>query len=590
MIENLELKNIPFVSDAPGEGQSRMEWIKNGERMCAASTATSSDGTLNRPTAQVQQNVVALVERDETTVEKINEVIASVNQLQENLGHAGSADLIQLVEADNIRIQEIERQESIINDRLDRIDTDLSDLHADIGVKPEEDKSTRTVHDEMYWQKMEMGSYPGFDINGLPDITNPGSGLKYRMSQLSLSISTHEQRISKLENDWQQSDVGTLTKSVEQIRFELGPTSMSQGINVYTRLNALDTAKTEAETAIEEIKHNIGFGGTSTLGERLTVVENEYSDLNVSVNDTNTGLLTRVTNVEKQIGNTAVQGSIISELDEIKNANTEIMTIVGQTSSDGMRGQMADINTKIGTANIPNSIYGQLSTQETQINSLNIELNGVKTTVGDANSGLVAATTLMAAQIYGDPTSIVQLTKDGLTKSVKRLDEASSTHIVKPSDTGTYDYVNGSWVKRSDILVAFKVLGSTVNITSTDVEYLITLNDVTTTVMSGASINQNQLIITDVGTVRLVAKIKLDQGDDADRHVITIRQTSADGTIVDDVLRGFIPVSAQEQWFDLDWIRSFNTNDSLSFFISTNDGTSIKEVVVKELSLMLLPL
>ncbi|WP_457833069.1 hypothetical protein, partial [Staphylococcus aureus] len=59
-MSTIDLTPLPYVNGLPDEGQSRVNWIKNGEELTGASTKNGVDGNLNRGPVQVQKNVEVL--------------------------------------------------------------------------------------------------------------------------------------------------------------------------------------------------------------------------------------------------------------------------------------------------------------------------------------------------------------------------------------------------------------------------------------------------------------------------------------------------------------------------------------------------
>ena len=47
-MSTIDLTPLPYVNGLPDEGQSRVNWIKNGEELTGASTKNGVDGNLNR--------------------------------------------------------------------------------------------------------------------------------------------------------------------------------------------------------------------------------------------------------------------------------------------------------------------------------------------------------------------------------------------------------------------------------------------------------------------------------------------------------------------------------------------------------------
>ena len=97
MINKLELANLPFVDGVPEADQKRIEWIRNGDCLTAATTKYGHDGALNAAALGVQTNVETLEKNDTTTKDKVNEIVDSVNQIKEALDISTDVSVIQQI-------------------------------------------------------------------------------------------------------------------------------------------------------------------------------------------------------------------------------------------------------------------------------------------------------------------------------------------------------------------------------------------------------------------------------------------------------------------------------------------------------------
>lgn len=587
MITELVLRNIPYVDGPPGDGQTRINWIKNGERICGASSDLSNDGTLNRPAVQVQTNAAILHQNDSTAASKLNEVIAVVNNINASLDQIGDNTIIELVNANNVRIQDLEHQNQMVDGRLGDLERDTTALHTTIGTRDPDDTSERTVMGELFFQKKEMGSYPGFNLDGMPDIGNAGSGMKYRISQLSLALANYDQRISKIESDWQQSDVGALTARMDQMRIELGPQNSATGLNVYLRLNTLEQSSETHGADIEALKTKIGFDMKDSINDRVGTNETKVRDLDFKVNDQRTGLIQQVQTLTQVVGNPGLNGSLVAEMTDVKNEQTRIMGIVGENDSQGIRAQMASINTQIGTDGEADSIRGRLSSLSQESQSLNIELSNLQGIVGNSSTGMVAATAQVAKDIYGDATSSDMLVKEGLKKSVARLAAKDDNFIEKAHDSGSYFIRNNTLTKMTDMYADLTEKNKTVNVEAEGTLYPIPFDAAIAPVVYGVTHNQT-VTFERGGIVKVEAQVYARVTNQDFTHNVTMKHASADAEFLTYDMK-ITGATTTHDTYTLTALIPVNANDTLTFNVQAANAQSLGNFTAEELHIIITP-
>lgn len=587
MITDLTLKNIPYTASTPGENQTQIDWIKNGERVCGASTALSSDGTINRPTVQVQANAVTLQQNDAAVQEKVNEIIGVVNNINDSLDQIGDNTVLEMIHADNIRIQELERQDGLFETRVTSLEHDVSTIKTEIGSRESEDTGTRTIMGELYFQKKEMGSYPGFNIDGMPDIGNPGSGMKYRISQLSLALANYDQRISRLENEWTTSDVGELTAQIDQLRIELGPRNTSTGLNVYLRLNTLEQASAQYESDITAIKSKIAFNDPRSMNDRVSLTESICQDLKVRVTDPSDGLVHKVSMLESVVGDALTQGTLVAEMTDVKNEQTRIMGIVGETDSQGIRAQMASINTTIGTDEEPESIRGRLSIVEADTHSLNIDVSNIKAIVGDSSSGLVAASAQLGKDVYGDASAVEQLDKDGLKLAVSKLIAKDDTFITKAVQDGAYYVRNNVLVQMTDIYADVIKGTQVIDVAAEDTPYQIPLTGAETGVSNGIQC-QDTITFNQRGTIKVDVQVYARVENPSFTQNVTVRHTTSNSDIKTYSTK-ITGTTSTHNCYTMTVLMIVGVGDQLSLEVQAANGTSLGNFNADEVHVVITP-
>lgn len=587
MITDLTLKNIPYTAGTPGENQTQIDWIKNGERVCGASTALSSDGTINRPTVQVQANAVALQQNDAAVQEKVNEIIGVVNNINDSLSQIGDNTVLEMIHADNLRIQELERQDGLFETRVSGLEHDVTSIKTAVGTRVPEDTSTRTVMGELFFQKQEMGAYPGFNIDGMPDIGNPGSGMKYRISQLSLAMANYDQRISRLENEWTTSDVGELTAQIDQLRIELGPRNTSTGLNVYLRLNTLEQASSQYDSDIESIKTKIAFSDSQSISERVSANESICQSLNITVNNPSDGLVHKVSALETVVGDALTQGTLVAEMTDVKTEQTRIMGIVGETDSEGIRAQMAAINTEIGTDEEQESIRGRLSIVEADTHNLNVDVSNIKAIVGDSGTGLVAASAQLGKDIYGDASSSDPLTKDGLKLAVSKLMTKDETFITKAAQDGAYYVRNNVLVPLTDIYANVVKGSQVIDVAAESTPYQIPFTGAEVGISSNVQ-SQEVITIGSQGTIKVDVQVYSEIVNPDFDHVVTLRHSSSVSDIKTYTAK-ITGATSTHKCYTLSVLMIVSPNDQLSLEVQAANGSSLGNFNATESQVMITP-
>lgn len=461
---------IPFVDGVPTEdtNQQRIKWIMNGETLDAAKTKTSNEGVLNQTGVQIQQNIVQLNDDGIIHNDKINEVIDVVNQVVQNLGAIGDTDIIETVNKSVADIVVLKQDVQENKDDIAEKTLAITGINGEIGVyDPVTDPKHRTIRKDIIFIKNEMGKYVGFDENGDIDSTSTGSGMKYKIMQNALGVSIHEGRITKLEDDWAQSDVGQLTEELTDIRNELGLKNMATHESVYVRLDYSQQVQDILSSSIDNINEYIGMVANPTVKiadtvDGLVVTTNQLS---TSVNNPTTGLVVRVASIEQDIGTGTSAGTVKGEISDIKRHLIDIDDLLGEDSTEGLRGEVMVIRNDIGTDSTPNTIKGRVLNLENTSRDLSSVVNDLTSTVGNSSTGLVAANVTLGKAVYGDATSSDPFIKDGISKTAKDNKTAIGVNTLG-SETGIYSLIAELTKRvtalelRSNVLGVDFVLGS----------------------------------------------------------------------------------------------------------------------------------
>ncbi|UXD79371.1 fibritin [Klebsiella phage R4_1] len=420
------LPKIPFVDGVPDDAttQTKIIWIKNGETLDGSPDKVSNTGSLNRTGVSIQQNAVQLEQNTITHNDKINEVIDQVNLITENIDAIGDESVIKKVNQLDQDVQALTLSNTQTQNKVAQLTLSVNAQNDEIGeYDPEKDPKHRTIRNDIIYIKKEVGSYPGFNVDGDVDPSSTGTGLKYRVLSNQRAISMQETRITKLEDDWALSEVGQLTEEVKELRAEMGDSGLATTRSIYARIKILEDGSIVMQNELDAINSYIGrtSGSTSSINDRVNSLENSVSSLATQINDPVTGITAQIATINGQIGTVSVQGSIRYDIAENKRRLMDMEMILGESGDDGLQGQVAILTGDIGEDSDPTSIKGRLSVVEGELRTNTSALWELQGVVGNSSSGLVATSQQINKEIYGDGVSSDPVTRAGLKTTTRNL-------------------------------------------------------------------------------------------------------------------------------------------------------------------------
>lgn len=419
------LPKIPFVDGVPDDAttQTKIIWIKNGETLDGSPDKVSNTGSLNRTGVNIQQNAVQLEQNTITHNDKINEVIDQVNLITENIDAIGDESVIKKVNQLDQDVQALTLSNTQTQNKVAQLTLSVNAQNDEIGeYDPEKDPKHRTIRNDIIYIKKEVGSYPGFNVDGDVDPSSTGTGLKYRVLSNQRAISMQETRITKLEDDWALSEVGQLTEEVKELRAEMGDSGLATTRSIYARIKILEDGSVVMQNELDAINSYIGrtSGSTSSINDRVNSMENSVSSLATQINDPVTGITAQITTINGQIGTVSVQGSIRYDIAENKRRLMDMEMILGESGDEGLQGQVAILTGDIGEDSDPTSIKGRLSVVEGELRTNTSALWELQGVVGNSSSGL-ATSQQVNKEIYGDGVSADPVTRAGLKTTTRNL-------------------------------------------------------------------------------------------------------------------------------------------------------------------------
>ncbi|CAD6025387.1 whisker protein [Klebsiella phage vB_KoM-MeTiny] len=420
------LPKIPFVDGVPDDAttQTKIIWIKNGETLDGSPDKVSNTGSLNRTGVNIQQNAVQLEQNTITHNDKINEVIDQVNLITENIDAIGDESVIKKVNQLDQDVQALTLSNTQTQNKVAQLTLSVNAQNDEIGqYDPEKDPKHRTIRNDIIYIKKEVGSYPGFNVDGDVDPSSTGTGLKYRVLSNQRAISMQETRITKLEDDWALSEVGQLTEEVKELRAEMGDSGLATTRSIYARIKILEDGSIVMQNELDAINSYIGrtSGSTSSINDRVNSLENSVSSLATQINDPVTGITAQIATINGQIGTASAQGSIRYDIAETKRRLMDMEMILGESGDDGLQGQVAILTGDVGEDSDPTSIKGRLSVVEGELRTNTSALWELQGVVGNSSSGLVATSQQINKEIYGDGVSSDPVTRAGLKTTTRNL-------------------------------------------------------------------------------------------------------------------------------------------------------------------------
>lgn len=420
------LPKIPFVDGVPDDAttQTKIIWIKNGETLDGSPDKVSNTGSLNRTGVNIQQNAVQLEQNTITHNDKINEVIDQVNLITENIDAIGDESVIKKVNQLDQDVRALTLSNTQTQNKVAQLTLSVNAQNDEIGeYDPEKDPKHRTIRNDIIYIKKEVGSYPGFNVDGDVDPSSTGTGLKYRVLSNQRAISMQETRITKLEDDWALSEVGQLTEEVKELRAEMGDSGLATTRSIYARIKILEDGSIVMQNELDAINSYIGrtSGSTSSVNDRVNSLENSVSSLATQINDPVTGITAQIATINGQIGTASAQGSIRYDIAETKRRLMDMEMILGESGDEGLQGQVAILTGDIGEDSDPTSIKGRLSVVEGELRTNTSALWELQGVVGNSSSGLVATSQQVNKEIYGDGVSADPVTRAGLKTTTRNL-------------------------------------------------------------------------------------------------------------------------------------------------------------------------
>ena len=409
------LQKLPYVDGLPDEGQERINWIENGERLMGAEHRYGNDGNLNLAGTQIQKNIVALYENSTASDVVLIDQQKQIDHLKEILNESSDVSLI-------LRVNEHTDQIEIINDEIDAqkainsvVSNNISEIITTIGTSSSLENS-RPIYTEIDYLKSVVGNKKDENANGGIEIGKEATGIQKRLDDVNMQAVTNKNDIEKLKGDLDDFELPAIQNDITEFRIELGTKPVPFVNPIYTRLTELETSSESFETKIETIEQSIGSGSVT---KRLSDLETFEISADLRLDKLESDTTELKTN----------QGTIQSDINALKLSDQQMIGIVGSSVSVGLQGDVAKLKIAIGdeTTPEPTSLRGRVTTLENTATTNTAKIQDLELSVGNGSSGLIKQANDSTKAINGDSSKTDPVEKAGLMATTKTLYANSST-------------------------------------------------------------------------------------------------------------------------------------------------------------------
>lgn len=375
----IALHKIPYVTNLPDDGQTKIIWIKNGELLEGASTNHGHDGVLNATGVQIQENVEVLEVNIKNVANSLNETNATVEKLEELIAIAGNLDLVEQVKTNTDDIKLVKIEQESLNETVETTSEEVNQVIQELGARTIS-SGTRTVFDDLVFIKSVVGQEPGQDINGNMSPGAEASGIIRKLGDTTKQVIINTDNIATLSESVESADLPKLVEDTVSFRKELGSVQPNT-LPMYTRLNTLETDSEKSKEEIEKISNSIGIDSRNIV-EELDTLSANTDTLEKDLNTPTTGVKARLGNIETVVLDLNVKVDTIED---------EIETINGKIGSSGISKDISDISNFVGYGAEPapnTSLAGKLETLTALQNDTAASVQDIQVELGNANSGI----------------------------------------------------------------------------------------------------------------------------------------------------------------------------------------------------------
>ena len=250
----------------------------------------------------------------------------------------------------------------------------------------------RNMTEDLQWVKTEMGNYPDEDINGNPDPDALPTGIKRHVLDNTAQSVQNRNDIANIQQTMNDADLGALKNNVEDLRDDVG--TNTQNKTVFSQLDEHGVLLDVHTQAINKIKLDIGDGDGLTIAERMGNQETAFTELKRIVQAPDTGLVDKVVDLQEQADTTDVKVQDHSvDIESLK-------TTVGDAES-GLVKDMTDVKDKIGFGVNPptDSLEYRFNALQALQNDTSVQLQDLQAELGTSSTGLTGEVRQLQAQL-----------------------------------------------------------------------------------------------------------------------------------------------------------------------------------------------
>lgn len=379
----IKLHKIPYVTNLPDDGQTKIVWIKNGVLLEGASTKNGHEGVLNMVGVQIQENVEVLEVNIQNVANSLNSTNETVEKLEEIITVTGNLDLVEQVKTNTAVIETLKTSQVELNTAVDLNTKETQHLITDVGARTISSGS-RTVFDDLVFVKSTIGQEKDQDINGNSTPGSEASGLTRKIEDATKQTIKNTNELAVVSALVESADLPKLIDDNTRFRKELG-VAPDDDTTIYLRLSGLESKDTTNKETIESISESIGLSKRVVVDE-LDSLKTQALAIENELNTPDTGVKARVTTLEKVVLDPSTGlGVQVSDLkDEVTKVNDKI-------GDQGITKDVKTISDFVGYGTEPapkTSLAGKLETLTALHNDTAATVQDIQVELGNANSGI----------------------------------------------------------------------------------------------------------------------------------------------------------------------------------------------------------
>lgn len=415
------LQELRYVNGTPDPNlrpdQVRINWIKNGDSITGATGDTVSDGVLNRPSTELQENILTNLNNTKSQQGVIETLVDTVNELT----GGNETDFGARISQNETDIKALQEDVIIIDGRVGKPeDTSVPDVpvpasglflrasntEANLGVRNAADLRNPTSHSTSKWddawfiKEQLIGQRRGQDANGNASAGSNPTGIHANIDAMSGTLTGLRTDIGVADGSGslftriKDLEDNSTVDDVTAIRNELGQTADATNDTVYARLTNVETDVSDLDTDLTALT-SVVQTPTTGLVDLVAGHTTSIDSLLLATGDNATNIGTIQNDVGVYAPGDSYNGTIKARLSAFDTSHTDLWNVVGRTAGDAgtLNAKVNDLETTVGanTGADSSSIWWYVLNHDSTIGQLN---NGMDTS---GLTGLTDNSTVLAA-------------------------------------------------------------------------------------------------------------------------------------------------------------------------------------------------